>query len=134
MMFCFRVRVGRNLDGFGLCPAITQEQRLEVEYILKKAVSSLEDDLKGEYFQLSEMDEAKQQELTENKFLFESGDPNLSVAGMERDWPENRGLFFNDSKSLLAWINEEDHLRIIAMESGNASFYISYLLLELYLH
>ena len=97
---------------------MTQDQRIEVEEILRKAVSSLEDDLKGEYFQLSEMDEAKQQELTENKFLFTSGDPNLSVAGMERDWPENRGLFFNDAKSLLAWINEEDHLRIIAMESG----------------
>ena len=119
----YRVRIGRNLEGFALCPAMTQEQRIEVEEILRKAVSSLEDDLKGEYFQLSEMDEAKQQELTENKFLFTSGDPNLSVAGMERDWPENRGLFFNDAKSLLAWINEEDHLRIIAMESGMNEYF-----------
>ena len=102
---------------------MTQDQRIEVEEILRKAVSSLEDDLKGEYFQLSEMDEAKQQELTENKFLFTSGDPNLSVAGMERDWPDNRGLFFNDAKSLLAWINEEDHLRIIAMESGMNEYF-----------
>ena len=59
-------------------------------------------------------------ELNENKFIFSEGDPNLSVAGMERDWPEGRGVFHNESKTLLAWINEEDHVRIISMETtGN---------------
>ena len=114
----FRVRVGRNLDGYGLCPAITKEDRDEVESVLKGSVMSLEDDLKGEYFSLLDMSEEVRNELNENKFIFSEGDPNLSVAGMERDWPEGRGVFHNESKTLLAWINEEDHLRIIAMESG----------------
>merc|ERR1712242_405414 len=47
-----------------------------------------------------------------------SGDRNLTVAGMERDWPEGRGIFHNDSKTFLLWVNEEDQTRIISMEKG----------------
>ena len=118
----FRVRIGRNLDGYGLCPAITKEDRDEVESVLKGSVMSLEDDLKGDYFSLLDMSEEVRNELNENKFIFSEGDPNLSVAGMERDWPEARGIFHNDAKTLLAWINEEDHIRIIAMEAGDTLY------------
>ena len=118
---CFlltRVRVGRNVHGFGLCPGMTKDERIEVEDILKRSVMNFEDELKGEYFSLSGLDEEVEKNLEENKFLFSSGDPNLSIAGMERDWPEARGIFHNDAKTLLAWINEEDHLRIISLEAG----------------
>ena len=115
----YRVRIGRNLRGFGLCPGMSNEERIEVEDILKRSVMNLEDDLKGEYFSLPELDEEVEKSLEENKFLFTSGDPNLSVAGMEREWPEARGIFHNDAKTLLAWINEEDHLRIISLEAGD---------------
>merc|ERR1719168_231582 len=47
-----------------------------------------------------------------------SGDPNLKVAGMERDWPEGRGIFHNKDKTFLVWDNEEDQLRIISMQKG----------------
>merc|ERR1712165_632117 len=47
-----------------------------------------------------------------------SGDPNLKVAGMERDWPEGRGIFHNEAKTFLVWVNEEDQLRIISMQKG----------------
>merc|ERR1712110_267006 len=32
--------------------------------------------------------------------------------------PNGRGIFFNDNKTFLVWINEEDQLRIISMEQG----------------
>merc|ERR1712142_1030881 len=32
-----RIRVGRSIDGFGLSPGITKEQRLGVENLMKKA-------------------------------------------------------------------------------------------------
>merc|ERR1711981_1013073 len=83
-----RVRVGRSIDGFGLSPGITKEQRLGVESLLKSALSKL------------------------------SGDRNLIVAGMERDWPEGRGIFHNEAKTFLLWVNEEDQMRIISMEKG----------------
>merc|ERR1712004_669277 len=47
-----------------------------------------------------------------------SGDPNLKVAGMERDWPEGRGIFHNADKTFLVWVNEEDQLRIISVQKG----------------
>merc|ERR1712077_54533 len=56
------------------------------------------------------------QQLVDDHFLFMSGDPNLKVAGMERDWPEGRGIFHNEAKTFLVWVNEEDQLRIISMQ------------------
>jgi hypothetical protein len=32
----------------------------------------------------------------------------INFKGMENDWPEGRGIFFNDAKTLLVWVNEED--------------------------
>merc|ERR1711963_793603 len=64
------------------------------------------------------MDEAVRQQLVDDHFLFMSGDPNLKVAGMERDWPEGRGIFHNEAKTLLVWVNEEDQTRIISMQKG----------------
>jgi hypothetical protein len=37
---------------------------------------------------------------------------------MERDWPEGRGIFHNQDKTFLTWVNEEDQLRIISMQNG----------------
>ena len=39
-------------------------------------------------------------------------------AGVEKDWPKGRGIFHNNNKTFLAWINEEDHIRIISMQQG----------------
>ena len=64
------------------------------------------------------MDEKVRQQLVDDHFLFMSGDPNLKVAGMERDWPEGRGIFHNEAKTFLVWVNEEDQLRIISMQKG----------------
>ena len=75
-------------------------------------------DLAGKYYPLMGMKEATRQQLVDDHFLFVSGDKNLTVAGMERDWPEGRGIFHNDEKTFLIWINEEDQLRIISMQKG----------------
>merc|ERR1712051_263124 len=113
-----RIRVGRNIDGFGLSPGITKQQRIDVEKLMSNALSKLEGDLAGKYYPLTGMDEAVRQQLVDDHFLFVNGDRNLTVAGMERDWPEGRGIFHNDSKTFLLWVNEEDQTRIISMEKG----------------
>merc|ERR1712209_15777 len=113
-----RIRVGRNIDGFGLSPGITKQQRLDVESLMKKAFDNLKGDLAGTYFPLTGMSEKVRQQLVDDHFLFMSGDPNLKVAGMERDWPEGRGIFHNKDKTFLTWVNEEDQLRIISMQKG----------------
>jgi hypothetical protein len=32
----------------------------------------------------------------------------LESCGLNRDWPEGRGIFHNKEKTFLVWINEED--------------------------
>merc|ERR1711887_177419 len=113
-----RIRVGRSIDGFGLSPGITKEQRLGVENLMKKAFANLTGDLAGTYYPLTGMNEQVRQQLVDDHFLFVSGDRNLIAAGMERDWPEGRGIFHNKDKTFLTWVNEEDQLRIISMQSG----------------
>merc|ERR1711973_374860 len=113
-----RIRVGRSIDGFGLSPGITKEQRIGVEKLMVTAVQNFPQDLAGKYYPLTGMDERVRQQLVDDHFLFMSGDRNLQVAGMERDWPEGRGIFHNDKKTFLIWVNEEDQTRIISMEMG----------------
>merc|ERR1711971_1356701 len=113
-----RIRVGRSIDGFGISPGITKEQRLGVENLMKNATVTFTGDLAGKYYPLTGMDEKVRQQLVDDHFLFVSGDRNLTVAGMERDWPEGRGIFHNDAKTFLLWVNEEDQSRIISMEKG----------------
>merc|ERR1712038_1850340 len=113
-----RIRVGRSIQGFGLSPGITKQQRVDVEALMNNAFAKLSGDLAGNYYALTGMDEKVRQQLVDDHFLFMSGDPNLKVAGMERDWPEGRGIFHNEAKTFLVWINEEDQTRIISMQKG----------------
>ncbi|CAB1352265.1 unnamed protein product [Coregonus sp. 'balchen'] len=52
-------------------------------------------------------------------FLFDKPvSPLLTCAFMARDWPDGRGLWHNNEKTFLIWVNEEDHTRVISMEKG----------------
>ena len=83
------------------------------------------EDLDGDYFPLTGMEDSVRQQLVDDHFLFMSGDPNLITAGMERDWPEGRGIFHNTGKTFLVWVNEEDQLRIISMEKGSLTLSVT---------
>merc|ERR1711993_151859 len=113
-----RIRVGLSIQGFGLSPGITKEQCVGVEKLMASACQKFPGDLAGSYYPLTGMDEKVRQQLVDDHFLFMSGDPNLKVAGMERDWPEGRGIFHNAAKTFLVWVNEEGQLRIISMQKG----------------
>jgi len=114
-----RIRVGRNLDGFGLSPGISKEHRLQFEALMRKVFSGLTGDLAGTYYPLLGMDEKDRQQLVNDHFLFTSDDKCLVTSGMARDWPEGRGIFHNKDKTFLVWVNEEDQLRIISMQMGS---------------
>lgn len=65
------------------------------------------------------MTDDDKQKLIKEHFLFKEGDRFLEAAGLNRDWPEGRGIFHNDQLTFLVWVNEEDQLRIISMENGS---------------
>merc|ERR1712183_1246680 len=114
-----RVRTGRSIKGIALPPHCTRGERRAVEKIAVDALAGLEGEFKGKYFPLSKMTEAEQDQLINDHFLFDKPvSPPLPCAGMARDWPDGRGIWHNDTKTFLVRVNEEDHLRVIAMQKG----------------
>jgi len=113
-----RIRVGRNLADFPLGAGLNREQREQVERKIITALGALEGDLAGAYYPLYDMDASVQSALIADHFLFREGDRFLEAAGLNRDWPQGRGIFHNHEKRFLVWVNEEDQLRIISMQEG----------------
>ena len=37
---------------------------------------------------------------------------------MARHWPSGRGMYANNKRTFILWVNEEDHLRIVSMQKG----------------
>ena len=87
--------------------------------MLTTAAAAFTGDLKGTYYSLETMSKADEAKLIDDHFLFKNGKDNTEACGLERDWPSGRGIFHNDDKTFLSWINEEDELRIISMQKGS---------------
>jgi len=114
-----RVRTGRSIRGLSLPPACSRAERREVERVCIQALAGLSGDLAGKYYSLAEMTDKEQQQLIDDHFLFDKPvSPLLTCAFMARDWPDARGIWHNNNKTFLVWINEEDHTRVISMEKG----------------
>ncbi|XP_072771073.1 LOW QUALITY PROTEIN: creatine kinase M-type-like [Nerophis lumbriciformis] len=114
-----RVRTGRSLKGFTLPPHCSRGERRGIEKLSIEALASLEGEFKGKYYPLDGMTDAEQDQLINDHFLFDKPvSPLLTCAGMARDWPDARGIWHNDNKTFLVWVNEEDHLRVISMQKG----------------
>ena len=113
-----RIRVGRNLKNTPLGSLISDKERNEVEQIIKTALMTLSGNLAGDYYPLNDMLEEKREEMINNHFLFKQGDRFLAAAGLNRNWPHGRGIYHNNKKDFLVWINEEDQMRIISMQKG----------------
>jgi len=113
-----RIRVGRNVDNMPLGPGISKEQRDRVEASIVEGLQTLEGELAGEYYPLLGMSKEVQEKLIKDHFLFKEGDRFLDAAGLNRNWPEGRGIYHNNDKTFLVWVNEEDQLRIISMQKG----------------
>jgi creatine kinase len=127
-----RVRTGRSVRGFRLPPAVSFEERRRLEDLCVKALLNMEGDLKGDYFPLhgsrsyapkpDGMSEEKEDELRKTGNLFQEPDSTLLLAsGMGRHWPDGRGVFHNDAKTLFVWFGEEDHLRIVSMQGSRST-------------
>ncbi|MEA3523467.1 MAG: phosphagen kinase [Campylobacterota bacterium] len=113
-----RIRVGRNVANMPLGPAISKQERNQIEADVSSALGNLSGSLAGKYYPIKGMSEDDRVRLIGEHFLFKAGDRFLEATGLNRDWPDGRGIFHNDEKTFLVWINEEDQLRIISMQQG----------------
>eukprot|EP00928_Gymnodinium_smaydae_P047607 TRINITY_DN3178_c0_g3_i1.p1 TRINITY_DN3178_c0_g3~~TRINITY_DN3178_c0_g3_i1.p1 ORF type:complete len:1549 (+),score=230.12 TRINITY_DN3178_c0_g3_i1:132-4649(+) len=126
-----QVRVARDLSGAPFLPAVSFEQRREVEATLATALLSMGGPLAGEYFPLAGsfsfagkpggLTPEQEEELHQAKLLFRPPDSTAALStGVGRHWPDARGVFVSHSRHFSAWINEEEHLRVISMRPGDA--------------
>ncbi|XP_061649126.1 creatine kinase, testis isozyme-like isoform X2 [Phyllopteryx taeniolatus] len=114
-----RVRTGRSIRGFCLPPHCSRGERRALEKLSIEALGSLTGDLMGKYYALKNMSDTEQQQLIDDHFLFDKPvSPLLLASRMARDWPDGRGIWHNENKTFLVWVNEEDHLRVISMQKG----------------
>ncbi|KAF4741186.1 Creatine kinase S-type, mitochondrial, partial [Perkinsus olseni] len=111
-----RVRTGRSVRGIRLPPSVTFEERRELERIIVKGLLNLKEELKGDYYPLhgsksyepkpGGMTREQEEDMRENHFLFQEPDSTLLLSsGMGRHWPDARGIFHNDEKNFLVWVN-----------------------------
>eukprot|EP00928_Gymnodinium_smaydae_P037234 TRINITY_DN25880_c0_g3_i1.p1 TRINITY_DN25880_c0_g3~~TRINITY_DN25880_c0_g3_i1.p1 ORF type:complete len:1226 (+),score=150.55 TRINITY_DN25880_c0_g3_i1:312-3680(+) len=126
-----QVRAARDLAGVQFPPAVSLEKRREVEASLVKSLSSMTGTAKGSYFSLAGsssygpmpagMTPAQEAELTGAKQLFQHPDSTTALcSGVGRHWPDGRGVFVSESKRFFAWINEEEHLRVVSVRTQDA--------------
>lgn len=115
-----RIRAARNISGFALPAGATESERAGVEAVLKQAFAGLSGELTGTYYELGKLTDEQTAFLLDRGFLFQipTSKNLLTGAGAARSWPNNRGIFHNETQTALCWVNEEDHCRIISMELG----------------
>lgn len=113
-----RVRCGRSLDGYPFNPCLKKEQYEEMETRVREQLETMTGELKGTYYPLASMTSETQKQLIDDHFLFKEDDCFLQAANACEYWPTGRGIYHNDAKTFLVWVNEEDHLRIISMQKG----------------
>lgn len=115
-----RIRAARSLKDHFLTSCATDEDRAAVETELKNIFENhFEGDMAGKYYSLSSLNDEQKTELRSNGFLFQMPKKSncLYFSGAANNWPHGRGIFHNNEKTFLAWVNEEDHCRIISMST-----------------
>lgn len=122
-------RGSRNIAGLRMTPCISFDERREVERALTRALYHLPEELQGEYHPLrgSEtylpkfggMDSGMVELLQMQRLLFEEpASVELRASGIGSNWPHARGVFASSDGCSAAWINEAEHLQIIARQRG----------------
>ena len=115
-----RIRVARNLSMFPLNPGGTKESREEVADLMAKVYAKIDadSDLAGNFYLHTKMSDDERQALIDGHFLFRGKDRMQAASGYHEHWPIGRGVYHNNDKTFVNWVNEGDHLRIISMEMG----------------
>ena len=112
-----RIRVARNLAVFPFACHMSETHRLAVEKQVEEAVAGLPPDISGEYIRFSGLTPEAYESLLARKLVFPKGDRFQEAAGMNRHFPLGRGVFLSSDKSFRLWVNEEDHLRVMAIKT-----------------
>lgn len=125
-----QIRVYRSLSGYRMPPSMGLEERAQVEGLLVSVLCDLDGSLRGEYFPLGGsmthlpriggMSAEDENGLRSKSFLFEAPDSTLRLCtGAGKHWPHARGVFVNGDRTFCAWVNEQEHLRLVSSHKGD---------------
>ncbi len=132
-----RVRVARNLKGFRLPASMDRGERIRLEQSMVQALRVLIDDplYGGRVYSLTPefgpdpanpnlIDDRQYQALVDAHIMFRNMDQDrfMKSGGLAADWPYGRACYVSADRSVIVWIGEEDHLRIISMRTGAELF------------
>ncbi len=115
----YEIVVNRNLNNYNFSPKISRSDRKEVETSLINSIKKVEGDIfeqNGVFVDLTKHD-------SPNKMLFNEF---LKAAGIYRDWPDGRTMYFNMNSLFNVFINEEDHFKLIIRQKINENKYNIY--------
>ena len=122
-----RVRTARNLRSHPLPGGMTRSQRLSLENLMLPVFQALSehDGFGGEYYSLTPghanlVSQNRYRSLVQSHYMFRdmSKDPFLTASGIANDWPYGRGCYLSDDRGFMVWVGEEDHLRVMCLETG----------------
>lgn len=113
-----RVRAARSVEGYPFMAKMTDQQYRELLEQVRTVFENMEGEFKGKFHALLNIDPDVAKQLADENFMFQQGDRFLMAAKACRFWPQGRGLYCNEEKTFLVWVNEEDHLRIMSMQPG----------------
>ena len=114
-----RIRVARNLNQLPFCPHMSAADRIELEKRTGDALGKLPPDLSGNYISFTDLSPDEYDAMRTQKLAFPRGDRFQESAGLNQDFPTARGVFLSRDQGFRVWVNEEDHLRVMAL-SANA--------------
>ena len=128
-----RVRVARNLEGFNLPGSMTRAERIRFEKAMVQSLRALIErpEYGGRVYSLTPEFAANEpnpnlitrrehQQLVDAHIMFKdmTADRYLASAGLAADWPYGRACYVSADRGVIVWLGEEDHLRIMCMQTG----------------
>lgn len=110
LAICTRVRVARNIQGFGFYPTMKPEDSTELVQVVNRALTRPDFPEHLRVVDLTHLDEIERGVLMERHLI------SRDLAASDRP----RSVAVNEQESVSIMVNEEDHVRAQVFESGFA--------------
>lgn len=133
-----KVKANRNFAGFPFVPAMTAQDRIDLETMMVGAFEDPALDVfrGGSVYSLTPgskhfVDDDQYNQLTKQRLMFKTP-PTPSkgvVSDLSEDWPTGRCCFVSKDASILVWVGQEDHIRII-VQARTTDYMSPYLRLQ----
>jgi protein arginine kinase len=107
-----RIRLARNLEGYAFAGRARDGERLRILSQVQQAINGMRDEHSGVMVRVDELPPDDRLLLHERHLV------SRELAGLDPQKPVRSGAAVYLTRSTSVMVNEEDHLRLQALESG----------------